>query len=84
MFLHTLLETNNVRNDIVSRAVGQTMPSINTEILKVTSLCLPQDINEQHKIGEYFHCLDHLITFHQRMLERLQNIKKACLEKMFV
>lgn len=66
MFLHTLLETDNARKDIVSRAVGQTMPSINTEILKITSLCLPQDIDEQHKIGTYFMHLDHLITLHQR------------------
>jgi type I restriction enzyme S subunit len=39
---------------------------------------------EQLKIGEYFTNLDHLITLHQRELEKLQNLKKACLEKMFV
>lgn len=84
MFLHTLLETDIVRNDIISRAVGQTMPSINTEILKITPLCLPRDINEQREIGEYFYCLENLITLHQRKLDCLRNIKEACLEKMFV
>lgn len=83
MFLHTLLGTNNVRNDIISRAVGQTMPSINTEILKITSLCLPQDIDEQRKIGEYFHCLDNLITLHQRKCEALKDFKKFMLQNMF-
>ena len=39
---------------------------------------------EQRKIGLLFQYLDHLITLHQRELERLQNIKKSCLEKMFV
>lgn len=39
---------------------------------------------EQEKIGSYLHSLDHLITLHQRELEKLQNIKKAMLEKMFV
>lgn len=39
---------------------------------------------EQEKIGSYLHFLDHLITLHQRELEKLQNIKKAMLEKMFV
>ncbi len=39
---------------------------------------------EQLRIGDFFWHLDHLITLHQRELERLQNIKKACLEKMFV
>ena len=42
------------------------------------------EIDEQRKIGALLKKLDHLITLHQRELERLQNIKKACLEKMFV
>ena len=83
MFLHTLLETDDVRKDIVSRAVGQTMPSINTEILKITSLCLPQDIEEQHKIGICFENLDHLITLHQRKCDEAKKLKKYMLQKMF-
>ena len=39
---------------------------------------------EQMAIARFFPTLDHLITLHQRELERLQNIKKSCLEKMFV
>ena len=39
---------------------------------------------EQAKIAEYFEWLDRLITLHQRELEKLQNIKKSMLEKMFV
>ena len=42
------------------------------------------DIEEQKKIGEFLTLLDTLITLHQRKLEKLQNIKKSCLEKMFV
>ena len=42
------------------------------------------EIEEQQKIGLYFESLDHLITLHQRELEKLQNIKKSMLEKMFV
>ena len=83
-FLHTLLETESVRSDIRTRAVGQTMPSINTEILKITPLFLPTSIAEQERLGEYFHNLDHLITLHQCKLERLKNIKSACIKKMFV
>ena len=41
-------------------------------------------IEEQIKIGTYFDHLDHLITLHQRKLEKLRNIKKSMLEKMFV
>ena len=39
---------------------------------------------EQEKIGVFFKLLDNLITLHQRKLEKLQNVKKAMLEKMFV
>ena len=39
---------------------------------------------EQQKIAIFFHNLNTLITLHQRKLEKLQNIKKSCLEKMFV
>ena len=83
-FLHTLLETEDVKNDIRTRAVGQTMPSINTEILKTTPLRLPESTLEQEQLGKYFLNLDTLITLHQRKLEKLQNIKKSCFEKMFV
>ena len=38
---------------------------------------------EQQKIAIFFHNLNTLITLHQRKLEKLQNIKKSCLEKMF-
>ena len=39
---------------------------------------------EQKSIGDFLTHLDTLITLHQRKLEKLQNIKKSCLEKMFV
>ena len=42
------------------------------------------EIEEQQKIGLYFESLDHLITLHQRELEKLQSIKKSLLEKKFV
>ena len=82
-FLHTLLETEDVKNDIRTRAVGQTMPSINTEILKTTPLRLPESTLEQEQLGKYFLNLDTLITLHQRKYERLVNIKKSMLDKMF-
>lgn len=39
---------------------------------------------EQTRIGAFFKNLDDLITVHNRELVKLKNIKKACLEKMFV
>ena len=45
---------------------------------------MPEDKVEQEKIGRLLKKLDTLITLHQRKLKKLQNIKKSCLEKMFV
>lgn len=53
------------------------------EKLCMCSLSAPS-IEEQRKIGRLLDTLDHLITLHQRKLEKLKNLKKACLEKMFV
>ena len=41
-------------------------------------------IKEQSAVGEYFRKIDELITLHQRKLEKLKNIKKSMLEKMFI
>lgn len=48
------------------------------------SLCIPKDKAEQDKIVDVLERLSNLITLHQRELEKLQNIKKSMLEKMFV
>ena len=64
-------------------AAAGTMQIVNrTEFSEITTW-IP-DKEEQEQIGSFFSRLDTLITLHQRKLERLQNIKKACLEKMFV
>ena len=46
-------------------------------------ILLPKSVDEQELIGEYFKLLDKLITLHQRKLDRLKNIKKSMLDKMF-
>lgn len=52
------------------------------ELLK--KVVLIPEMPEQQKIGNFFTNLDNLITLHQHKLKKLKNIKKACLEKMFV
>jgi type I restriction enzyme, S subunit len=41
-------------------------------------------LSEQQRISSFFQNIDSLITLQQRELYKLKNIKKACLEKMFV
>ena len=57
--------------------------NLSAQIIKDLKVTIPMR-EEQNKIGEYFSKVNHLITLHQRELEKLQNIKKAMLEKMFV
>ena len=49
-----------------------------------TELMIPQDIEEQKKIGKYFEELDHLITLHQRKCDELKKMKKYMLQNMFI
>ena len=48
-----------------------------------TKLMIPQDIEEQKKIGKYFEELERLITLHQRKCEETKTLKKYMLQKMF-
>ena len=48
-----------------------------------TMLSIPLNISEQKKVGGFFISLDHLITLHQRKLEKLKIIKKSMLENLF-
>lgn len=82
-YLHYLLDTLPVRNDIVSRAVGQTMPSINTEILKSTKLVLSKNIEEQKLIASTLRKLDDTLALHQRQSNNYKELKKSMLQKMF-
>jgi type I restriction enzyme S subunit len=58
-------------------------PALSMENIRKFVLKLPV-FKEQQKIGTYFQKLDQLITLQQTQIEKLKNIKKACLEKMFV
>ena len=62
---------------------GSTIKRLYNDNFLKTKFMMPK-IEEQQKIGVFFKNLDHLITLHQRELEKLQNIKKSMLEKMFV
>ena len=64
-------------------AAGSTFESVNSDVVKNADMVVPQDMEEQEKIGFYFQNLDHLITLHQRKCNKLQLIKKSMLEKMF-
>lgn len=62
---------------------GTSIKGITKDELLAKQIMIP-NYAEQRQIGSYFRNLDNLITLHQHKLEKLQNIKKSMLEKMFV
>ena len=62
---------------------GTKQQSYNAELIKILPISLPL-VTEQKKIASYLSNLDHLITLHQRKLEKMKSFKKSLLEKLFV
>ena len=63
---------------------GSTFVEVSGKQMAAMDIMMPSTLQEQQTIGRLFSALDNLITLHQRELEKLQKIKKAMLEKMFV
>ena len=61
---------------------GTSIKGITKDELLSKAIMVPQ-YAEQQQIGIVFRSLDNLITLHQRKLDRLKNIKKSMLDKMF-
>lgn len=81
-FLFLVLQTEDFFKYSVSVSKRSGMPKINRDELNAYDYFAPNK-EEQIKIGKYFLHLDHLITLHQRKLDKMKNFKKAMLEKMF-
>jgi len=77
LFLHYALSTEAVKRDIRNRAVGQTMPSINTPILSSTTIQLPKDLFEQKKVAHFLRLLDERIITQNKIIEDLKKLKSA-------
>lgn len=65
------------------KAPGGTIKTITKEALSDFAISLPNK-KEQNKIASFLSIMDNLINLHQRKLEKLQNLKKAYLNEMFV
>ena len=81
-YLFQYLKAPFLMDYVDKKATGGTIKHLNQNILVDFPVVLPQKA-EQEKIGEYFFSIDNLITLHQRKLERLKNVKKSMLDKMF-
>lgn len=82
-FLYRLIQSRQF-DEVANQSTGTKMPRADWKLVSKTVFSIPSNISEQAAIGTYFTALDNLITLHQRKLEKLKNIKKSMLEKMFV
>lgn len=76
-------DTKNFFLAATTEGASQCRKNIEWETLGKQTISMPS-LDEQKRVGSFFKRLDNLITLHQRELEKLKNLKKACLEKMFV
>ena len=83
-FLIQYLSSQEYFNVVNTALAGGTRQRISRSNLASFDIAIPVKYEEQEAIGNFFERLDNLITLHQRKYEKLQNLKKACLEKMFV
>ena len=81
-FIYQLLVKMDADGFWKTLSCGSTFESLNSDNIKNAEVKIPTTA-EQIKIGGYFQQLDNLITLHQRKFEKLTNVKKSMLEKMF-
>jgi len=82
-FLALSISSGQVQRELSTKAQGKSVVHLRNPDIKDLEIYFPTK-DEQRKISTYFDKVDNLITLHQRKLEKLKNLKKACLEKMFV
>lgn len=82
-FLYSLFEAPTTKNKLLKLSAGSTIFYIARESFENLVLSVPSKV-EQIKISKIFKSIDNSITLHQRKLDKLQDVKKGLLQKMFV
>ena len=81
-FLYDYFVSEEGNKKLTRLNASSTMGALYKDDVKNIDVIMPS-IEEQAMIGNFFQSIDHLITLHQRKYEKLKNIKKSMLEKMF-
>ncbi|WDA70115.1 restriction endonuclease subunit S [Lactococcus lactis] len=84
-FLTSLFKTIMFRKNVILPNIegGTAQIAIHEDDVLCSELLIPS-IDEQKLIGLFFENLDHLITLHQSKLDKLNSLKQALLQKLFV
>ncbi len=83
-YLGYYMNSSSYHNQLLPLLQGTKVLSISKSAIKNTRINYPESFLEQTKIGNYFQKLDQLIDLQQQELQKLKNLKKAFLAKMFV
>lgn len=83
-FLGYYLNSSTYHSQLLPLMQGVKVLSIGRNALATTEICYPTSHEEQRVIGEYFRNLDAIISAKRKKLDKLQNLKQSCLDKMFV
>lgn len=84
IFLSYLLSHDLIQNQINSTVVSGAIPTMSQEVIKNFNILIPSATKEQQKIGHFFSKYDSLISAQQKEIDKLKDIKKSLLQKMFV
>ena len=82
-FMLCLVQSERFIKIVLDNCTGTSYPAINSNNLEEIEVYAPLNKKEGNKIGTMFRSIDNLITLHQHKLDRLKNIKKSMLDKMF-
>lgn len=82
-YLGYYLNSNAYHHQLLPLMQGIKVLSLSRSNIQKTSVSYPTAVKEQQHIAYYFSQLDNLITLHQRKYDKLTNVKKSMLEKMF-
>lgn len=77
------INSNSFHRQLLSMIQGSKISSISKTSLSATYVVFPV-VEEQQSIASFFTSLDRQIALHAQRLEKLKQIKAACLDKMFV
>ena len=59
-------------------------PKLMNNVMSKIKIYISDSLEEQQLISDYFNTFDTFISLQQQKIDKLKNIKKACLDKMFV
>jgi len=82
LFLALTFSSGEPQKELAKKAQGKSVVHIHNSDIQEVSVSFPTR-TEQDRVVTMFRNLDNLITLHQRKLERLKNVKKSMLDKMF-